>query len=51
MADPILLLAQEIRARRAEENSSVKGQTSRELSLIKKELQRRKKINFPQFPI
>jgi len=28
--------------RRAEENSSVKGQTSRELSLIKKELQRRK---------
>jgi len=29
--------------RRAEENSSVKGQTSRELALIKKELQRRKK--------
>jgi len=28
--------------RRAEENSSVKGQTSRELALIKKELQRRK---------
>ena len=29
--------------RRAEENSSVKGQTSRELALIKKELKRRKK--------
>ena len=29
--------------RRAEENSSVKGQSSRELSLIKKELERRKK--------
>jgi proline dehydrogenase len=29
--------------RRAQENSSVSGQTGRELSLIKKELQRRKK--------
>ena len=28
--------------RRAEENTSVKGQTSRELELIKKELKRRK---------
>ena len=28
--------------RRAEENTSVKGQTSRELQLIKKELKRRK---------
>ncbi len=35
--------------RRAEENSSVKGQTSRELSLIKKELRRRKKINILLF--
>jgi proline dehydrogenase len=31
--------------RRARENSSVKGQTGRELGLIKKELQRRKKEN------
>ena len=30
--------------RRAEENTSVKGQTSRELELIKKELKRRKSI-------
>lgn len=30
--------------RRAEENTSVKGQTSRELSLIRNEMQRRKKI-------
>ena len=29
--------------RRAEENTSVKGQTGRELQLIKQELQRRKK--------
>ena len=29
--------------RRAQENTSVKGQTGRELSLIKKELQRRNK--------
>jgi proline dehydrogenase len=28
--------------RRAQENTSVKGQTGRELALIKKELQRRK---------
>lgn len=31
--------------RRAQENTSVAGQTSRELSLIKKELDRRKKLN------
>ena len=30
--------------RRAEENTSVKGQTSRELELIKKELKRRNSI-------
>ena len=30
--------------RRAEENSSVKGQTSRELKLIQKEINRRKSI-------
>ena len=30
--------------RRAEENTSVKGQTARELSLINKELARRKKL-------
>jgi proline dehydrogenase len=30
-------------SRRAQENSSIKGQTSRELALIKKEIQRRKK--------
>ena len=30
--------------RRAEENSSVKGQTSRELNLINQELNRRKKL-------
>ena len=31
--------------RRAEENTSVKGQTSRELTLIKNEIRRRKKLN------
>jgi len=31
--------------RRAEENTSVKGQTSRELTLIKNEIIRRKKLN------
>jgi proline dehydrogenase len=31
--------------RRAQENTSVKGQTGRELSLIKKELKRRKKVS------
>jgi len=31
--------------RRAEENSSVSGQTGRELGLIKKELDRRRKVN------
>jgi len=31
--------------RRAQENTSVKGQTGRELSLIEKEIQRRKKLN------
>mgnify|MGYP003313227684 FL=1 len=30
--------------RRAEENTSVKGQTSRELSLIRNEISRRKKV-------
>jgi proline dehydrogenase len=30
--------------RRAEENTAVQGQTPRELSLIKKELARRKKV-------
>jgi proline dehydrogenase len=31
--------------RRAEENTSVKGQTGRELSLIMKEMKRRKELN------
>ncbi|MFA7140672.1 MAG: proline dehydrogenase family protein, partial [Proteiniphilum sp.] len=31
--------------RRAEENSSVKGQTSRELKMIRKEIRRRKRID------
>jgi proline dehydrogenase len=33
--------------RRAEENTSIAGQTSRELSLIKKERQRRKNLRAP----
>ncbi|MFM7359319.1 MAG: proline dehydrogenase family protein [Sediminibacterium sp.] len=36
--------------RRAQENSSVSGQTGRELSLIQWELQRRKKSNSPVLP-
>lgn len=36
--------------RRAQENSSVSGQTGRELSLIQRELQRRKKSNSPVLP-
>lgn len=33
--------------RRAEENSSVKGQSSRELNMIRKELRRRRSLHFP----
>lgn len=36
--------------RRAQENSSVSGQTGRELTLIQRELQRRKKSNSPVLP-
>jgi proline dehydrogenase len=36
--------------RRAQENSSVSGQTGRELSLIQRELQRRRKSNSPVLP-
>ena len=36
--------------RRAQENSSVSGQTGRELMLIQRELQRRKKSNSPVLP-
>lgn len=36
--------------RRAQENTSVSGQTGRELSLIQRELQRRKKSNSPVLP-
>ena len=34
--------------RRAEENTSIKGQTPRELSLIKKEINRRKNLRFTE---
>jgi len=36
--------------RRAQENTSVSGQTGRELTLIQRELQRRKKSNSPVLP-